>query len=62
MSNNFLNMPSINNLSGSTIQNRNDSFFVYSPPIDLNQNSQIINYYNGLNTTLNYDQKQIVIQ
>ena len=59
MSNNFSNMSSINNLSGFTIQNRNDSFFAYSPPIDLNQSNQTINYYNGpINTTLNYNQKQ----
>ena len=59
MSNNFSNMSSINNISGFTTQNINDSFFVYSPSNDLNQNNQTINYYNGsINTTSNYNQQQ----
>ena len=59
MSNNFSNMSSINNISGFTTQNINDSFFVYSPSNDLNQNNQSINYYNGsINTTSNYNQQQ----
>lgn len=59
MSNNFSNMSSINNISGFTTQNINDSFFVYSPSNDLNQNNQTINYYNGsINTPSNYNQQQ----